>query len=650
MPRSSDGLYSRPAGTVAISGALITDEIWNDGMDDIAQALSDSAQRTEVAAGGSANVTTGSAPSYVLNLPTITSIGVATAFSFRPHVTNPGTTLGITGNLTNGLATISNVTIPAGIAAGQVVTSATSGIPAGATVLAFGITDTVTGKGNVTLSAVFTGTTTVSASISLAPINPTLTLSGVAAGTFTGPLANNTKRLIAPDGTGIKAGELSTARPYRAFFEVTRDAFVVLDLGRIGVDFADSRPGVLSEKFITAEGAALVVQTDPTTGAKKFILPGAGVQVGDIINSGRPGITDAGWLNCDGSSYLQSAQSALFSAIGHAFVNVTDLGTANSSLAVGAMSNADYFAAATKYVFAGLTSGTTQATLFVADAATPTTWSSAVTEANTNYSLTGAYAEGNGIYVALLKQNTLANYMSLRVATNGTGTGSGAPIPAGGSGTFSPDTLAYGAGLFVAIMAGSQSSRTSPDAVTWTPRTYTLTNQTGQSLVFGNSMFVCSGTDGTIVTSTDGLIFTAVTTTGLAAITDGKLEFSNGTFVYSGASTRTYYTSTDAITWKRRTLPGVAGPQAKACLNGVWMFSNSATTAVITYDFVTHRTVTVATGRASSVAASPTVFLTLSSVAAGQTGRFQISYTMATSFLVPDIAPNPANFYIKSGA
>ena len=118
--------------------------------------------------------------------------------------------------------------------------------------------------------------------------------------------------------------------------------------------------------------------------------------------------------------------------------------------------------------------------------------------------------------------------------------------------------VAYGNGLFVALIGGGTSYATSPDGVTWTSRTFPVTLPASNiSIIYANGLFVTAYNDtATLYTSPDGITWTArtVTTTsiGWARIKyAGKLFFA---FPQTGAyATTTFLTSPDGITWTART-------------------------------------------------------------------------------------------------
>lgn len=128
----------------------------------------------------------------------------------------------------------------------------------------------------------------------------------------------------------------------------------------------------------------------------------------------------------------------------------------------------------------------------------------------------------------------------------------------GSSGTFgSPNTVAYGAGLFV---SGSTKGAmfTSPDGITWTQRTssfgtISITNAIGKIRYDGSSLFVAiGGSSGApkVATSSDGINWTQGTPgwTGIAT----ALDYGNGYWTVC-TSTGEIFTSPDGTTWTSQT-------------------------------------------------------------------------------------------------
>ncbi len=113
--------------------------------------------------------------------------------------------------------------------------------------------------------------------------------------------------------------------------------------------------------------------------------------------------------------------------------------------------------------------------------------------------------------------------------------------------TYTPATATTG-NTFVAVGDGG-SIYTSPDGVTWTARTSTVTANL-DAVVFG-SQFVAVGEGGTVVTSTDGITWTA-RTSGTGSNLYGLMV--SGLFVVAVGANGTILTSTDSgTTWAAQT-------------------------------------------------------------------------------------------------
>jgi hypothetical protein len=107
--------------------------------------------------------------------------------------------------------------------------------------------------------------------------------------------------------------------------------------------------------------------------------------------------------------------------------------------------------------------------------------------------------------------------------------------------------VTYGNGLFVAV-GGDGAILTSPDGVTWTART-SVTSYSLYSVTYGDGLFVAVGRNGAILTSPDGVNWTqqtSGTSDGLSNVTYG-----NGMFVAVGGY-GTILTSPDGVNWTAR--------------------------------------------------------------------------------------------------
>lgn len=108
--------------------------------------------------------------------------------------------------------------------------------------------------------------------------------------------------------------------------------------------------------------------------------------------------------------------------------------------------------------------------------------------------------------------------------------------------------IAYGAGLFVAV-GDTGTILTSPDGITWTARASGTTLNL-RSIVFANGVFIIVGYAHVILTSSTGITWASRTNT-LVADT-GAIAYGAGSFV-AVDSTGVPATSPDGITWTTRT-------------------------------------------------------------------------------------------------
>ncbi len=126
--------------------------------------------------------------------------------------------------------------------------------------------------------------------------------------------------------------------------------------------------------------------------------------------------------------------------------------------------------------------------------------------------------------------------------------------------------ITYGNGIFVAV-GYSGTILTSPDGVTWTPKT-SGTDYGLQGVAYGNSTFVAVGEFGTIITSPDGATWIA-RPSGSSSSLRG-IAFGAGLFVAVGEKA-TILISPDGITWTRTTSGGSATLRGVAFGNGTFV-------------------------------------------------------------------------------
>lgn len=144
----------------------------------------------------------------------------------------------------------------------------------------------------------------------------------------------------------------------------------------------------------------------------------------------------------------------------------------------------------------------------------------------------------------------------------GVGAGPGVWIArTSGFGSSAIQSVAYGGGKFVAVGDGGKVS-TSPDGVTWTPRTTAwlgaVTTITG--IIWDGSKFVAVGYDATPVgyagTSADGITWSVAALPTNDQNAPSCVSFGAGVYVIgcngTGSTLGNYWTSPDAATWTAR--------------------------------------------------------------------------------------------------
>ncbi len=145
------------------------------------------------------------------------------------------------------------------------------------------------------------------------------------------------------------------------------------------------------------------------------------------------------------------------------------------------------------------------------------------------------------------------------------------------------DSVTYGNGLFVAVANnGTHEVMTSPDGVTWTPRTSAMNS--AASVTYGNSLFVAVGSDGSghyVMTSPDGITWTVRTPAENNPW--GTVTYGNGLFVaVTSSGTHRVMTSPDGITWTAQTAAVADDWGSVAYGNGVFVAVSYASEAVMT--------------------------------------------------------------------
>lgn len=559
MPRNASGLYTRPPGTMAVAGALITDEIFNDSMDDIAQALTESATVGQLEGFSGRYTTTGTGAAYTLTVAGLPSdLSKMMALTFKAHTSNivadvvltgtlnPGSTVipdastiaglsvgqaistalapfSFSGSVVQGQYTVTGVSSTAGLTVGMPISSATTGVQAGTTIAAISgtvVTLSSTWTGASAGGIVFSATPGIQPNTTIAAIGSTTNAAGVTTNTIvlSAPIVGQTvpgatitaasgtprltvntapaRSLVAPDGSALRAGEIVGGQIYTTFYDAARLAYVLDSLpGRVRVAPTDAKAGYLADKMFDAYGAP--AQTAVKDGQTVIILPTSGFAVGDFLTTGRA--APSGYLRRDGSIYLQSSYPTLFAAIGLRFQSFTYGGFGSQNARITGLAN------------------------------------------------------GAGVYVTVFDNGSI---------TSGTGL-SGQMSQLTGASPFRG--VIFANALFVAVGDGG-TIRTSPDGVTWTTRT--APSRDFRSVTFGNGLYVATTTTGFVATSPDGVMWTE-----RAAFAANAATFANALFVAVGPS-GTVATSPDGIAWTQR-----AGVDATTTWRGV-TYANGTFVAV----------------------------------------------------------------------
>lgn len=167
--------------------------------------------------------------------------------------------------------------------------------------------------------------------------------------------------------------------------------------------------------------------------------------------------------------------------------------------------------------------------------------------------LSGGVAYGNGVFVAIGQNN---------VATSSDGitwtAGSLSVVPEG------PRSIAFGNGVFVVGSYNSSSVQYSSDGVTWNTATLPL-SMTAITVVYGGGLFIMPRVGSTdLVTSPDGVTWTHIT---LPSTDPCRVAYGNGTYVIINFSGYPMI-STNGSTWHQPTFLGGGNNFADICFGG----------------------------------------------------------------------------------
>jgi len=216
-------------------------------------------------------------------------------------------------------------------------------------------------------------------------------------------------------------------------------------------------------------------------------------------------------------------------------------------------------------------------------------WTSRTSVADNSWN---SVAYGNGVWVAVAYSG------SNRVMTSPDGITWTARTA---SSNYFWNSVAYGNGLFVAVGGGpalTDQVMTSPDGITWTSRT-AASSKIWASVAYGNGLFVAvaapmgaADQTSSVMTSPDGSTWTS--RTAAENLDWASVSYGNGLWVavasadnvsqpMSGGSANRVMTSTDGITWTARTSSSTNRWNSVAYGNGVWVaVASSGTNRVMT--------------------------------------------------------------------
>lgn len=209
----------------------------------------------------------------------------------------------------------------------------------------------------------------------------------------------------------------------------------------------------------------------------------------------------------------------------------------------------------------------------------------ATQNANIGTNIYAGIAYGNGLWV-------IAGYggsQSIRTSTDAiTWT-----TRVGGYAQF--EDAAFGNNLWVAV--GYGKVRTSTDAITWATRTSNLGNVQIKSVAYGDGVWVIGAYQGKIASSTDGITWVTRTSNIDPAFNIWDVSYGNGKWVAAAGGGMYGYAavSTDSVTWTSHIIP-IGGPgidmKAVAYGNGVWVIGGEGSEIGISTDAITWTSVT----------------------------------------------------------
>jgi photosystem II stability/assembly factor-like uncharacterized protein len=191
-------------------------------------------------------------------------------------------------------------------------------------------------------------------------------------------------------------------------------------------------------------------------------------------------------------------------------------------------------------------------------------------------SIDGASYLKSGYYLTTGFDESLMPYMSGgRVWANN---------PANIIGSNTIQAIKHDNGLWV-VAGDNGMLSTSPDGVTWTPRTSGFGTTRIKDVSFGNGLWVAVGDNGMLSTSPDGVTWTP-RTSGFGTEIISAVAYANNLWVASGTNGK-LSTSPDGVTWTPRTSGASTNLGAIVYGKGVWVVAVQTGAPIISYDGIT---------------------------------------------------------------
>jgi hypothetical protein len=505
---------------------------------------------TTLAAGSSAYVKNDAGTAYAAKLDIGIPAGPATLVS----VGNT-TTLSSGSNATvNGTASGSNLTLAFGIPRGVNGTNGTNGT-----------TPTITASAS-TLSAGCSATVTATTSNGGANVALAFGIPQGAAGS--GGSSNLTLSDATPSALGTAAAGSSNLA---ARADHTHNLPSLSTLGAAaaahGHNYVTSLNNLTGGLTLAAGGNVTITSANSTL---TIAASGGGLGENDAVDGGNYVGEIIGGITFSVQPQSQTVSSALT-------VNITTL-TPSGNFSFGMVGVAAFGDKlyARQWVASSGGSGTTYSGRLVSSTDNGATWTTAETYYTGSTDYPGAYTD---------RMSFASNGTRLLFAVGmqyGGGDNGGwryvDGLPENGSTRLSvfgqsPDSVAYGAGRFVAV-ATSGMVYSSSDAVNWTQRTY-LTIDPDGSVIFGvGKFFIAIGTGTNFVQSTDGVSWSS------GSFVSSSFATGNSRVISVAGTTQARYT-TDGSNWTQVTLP-VACTRVSYAAGLFWAFSGSTGTDACT--------------------------------------------------------------------